>query len=141
MGYLIVGSVHASAPGLPVPWMRYGIAAMNNVWLTAIKAVNGGLLVALFALVGEMAVPKRFAGLFSAAPSVALANLMVIALAKGPSDAQRQSTGMIVGAVAMVVACAAGMVLIARWRARRGSIALCGVWLLVAEVGYLVVLR
>lgn len=121
--------------------MRYGVGDMNDVWMTGIKAVNGGLFVVASALVGAMALPKRFAGLFSAAPSVALANLIVIALVKGPSDAQQQSTGMIVGAVAMVVACAAGIVLVARWRARRGSIAMWGVWLVIAEAGYLVALR
>ena len=52
-----------------------------------------------FALIAEVASPKRFAGLFSAAPSVALANLLVIAVATGPTEAQRQSTGMVVGAV------------------------------------------
>jgi hypothetical protein len=41
----------------------------------------------------------------------------------------------------MVVACAAGIVLVARWRARRGSVAMWGVWLVIAEAGYLVALR
>ena len=114
---------------------------MNESVIMAIKALNGGLFVVLFALVGEMAVPKRFAGLFSAAPSIALANIMVIVLVKGSGEAQRQSTGMIVGAIAMTAACAAGIVLVRRFRALRGSVALFGAWLLLAEAAYLLVLR
>jgi hypothetical protein len=114
---------------------------MHEVVVLAVKALDGGLLVTAFALIGEMAVPKRFAGLFSAAPSVALANLAVVVVASGAPEAQRQSTGMIVGAVAMVVACAAGILLVKHGGARRGSLALCGLWVVVAEAGYLVVLR
>jgi hypothetical protein len=129
------------APGLVEVGGRYRSTAMSEAVTTAIKALNGGLFVVGFALIGEMAVPKRFAGLFSAAPSVALANLAVIVLAKGHADAQRHATGMVVGAIAMTLACAAGVVLIGRYRARRGSLALCGLWLGFAEAGFLLVLR
>jgi hypothetical protein len=114
---------------------------MHDVWITVIKAVNGGLFVVAFALIGEIAVPKRFAGVFSAAPSIALANLLVISLAIGASDARKQSTGMVVGALAMVVATAIGVVLIRRFRALRGSMLLCGCWLVLALAGYAAVLR
>jgi hypothetical protein len=40
-------------------------------WTLAVKAVYGGLFVVLFSLIAELLTPKRFAGLFSAAPSVA----------------------------------------------------------------------
>jgi hypothetical protein len=102
---------------------------VDEALITAVKAVNGGLFVAAFALVAEVAEPKRFAGLFSAAPSIALANLIVIAVAMSTNDAQQQSTGMIVGAIALVGACAVGLHLIGRWRALRGSLGVCGVWL------------
>lgn len=114
---------------------------MNDVALTVLKAINGGTFVVAFALVGEMAVPKRFAGLFSAAPSIAVANLVVIVISQGHSDAQRESTGMLIGAIALTVASAAGIGLIARLKALRGSVALCGLWLVLAEAGYLAVLR
>ncbi|MEA2502248.1 MAG: hypothetical protein QOD01_2359, partial [Actinomycetota bacterium] len=48
---------------------------MKTAAVLGLKAVNGGLFVVAFALVSEALKPKRFAGLFSAAPSVALANL------------------------------------------------------------------
>ena len=114
---------------------------MDDLLIIGIKAVNGGLFVVAFAVVSEMAMPKRFAGLFAAAPSIALANLLVIALAKNVGEAQKESTGMIVGAVAMFVATAVGVVLVRRFRSLRGSLALCGVWACLAEAGYLLVLR
>ncbi|HET9727962.1 MAG TPA: hypothetical protein VFR41_01000, partial [Acidimicrobiia bacterium] len=73
---------------------------MSDVVTTVIKAINGGLFVVAFAVIGELAVPRRFAGLFSAAPSIALANLIVIAIDKGAVTAQQEATGMIVGAIA-----------------------------------------
>jgi hypothetical protein len=90
------------------------------------------VFVAAFALIAEVAQPKRFAGLFSAAPSIALANLIVIAVASGTFDAQQQSTGMVVGALALVGACAAGLHFIGRWRALRGSLGIWTVWLALA---------
>ena len=41
---------------------------MHQAVVAAIRALNGGLFVIAFALVGEVLDPKRFAGLFSAAP-------------------------------------------------------------------------
>jgi hypothetical protein len=40
---------------------------VHPVVVLAVKALNGGLFVVAFALVGEVLDPKRFAGLFSAA--------------------------------------------------------------------------
>jgi len=107
----------------------------------ALKALNGGLFVVGFALIGEAVAPKRFGGLFGAAPSIALANLLVIVVAKGRADAQREATGMIIGGIALFCACALGVALISKYRARRGSVLLCLTWLLCAEAGYLLFLR
>src|SRR4051794_19032002 len=72
--------------------------AVHQAIVLAVKALNGGLFVVAFALVGEVLEPKRFAGLFSAAPSVALANLSVTIIDKGPGDARQNAIGMLVGA-------------------------------------------
>jgi len=121
---------------------RSGVAkVVSDVAITAIKAVNGGVFVVLFALIGEAAVPKRFAGLFSAAPSIALANLLVIVVAKGSADAQQQSTGMVVGATAMLAVCAMGVALLPRLHALRASLVMCAGWLVLTVGGYLVLLR
>jgi uncharacterized protein DUF3147 len=81
---------------------------MSTAVLICVKAINGGLFVALFAVLGELLQPKRFAGIFGASPAVALGNLLVIALAEGKATARVSATGMIAGAVALAVACTAG---------------------------------
>lgn len=114
---------------------------MKEVGTLAIKAVNGGLFVVAFALVGEVLTPKRFAGLFSAAPSVALANVLVVVAVKGRHDAAQNLVGMLVGAAGMTGACLAGVWLVHRYRSVRGSAAVCAVWLAVAVPGYFLFLR
>jgi hypothetical protein len=47
------------------------------------KGLAGGGLVVAFAVISECLTPKRFAGLFSAAPAVALAGLTITLLDKG----------------------------------------------------------
>lgn len=108
---------------------------MATPLLICIKAVNGGLFVVLFAVLGEVLEPKRFAGVFGAAPSVALANLLVIALAEGDASARSAATGMIAGALA--AACTAAIPAVRRWGAVRGAAVLWGVWALAgAAAGF-----
>lgn len=109
---------------------------MNPVSVIALKAVDGGLLVVVFALVGEVLKPKRFAGLFGAAPSVALANLAVIALAEGIGAARVSATGMVAGGVAMVLSCVVGVPAVRRFGALAGSVAIWGAWLVAASAVY-----
>lgn len=79
---------------------------MNSTLLDAVdvagKGLLGGTLVVAFALLAETLTPKRFAGVFAAAPSVALASLFVTTLHKGPDDAKRDCVGMIAGAIGFV---------------------------------------
>jgi galactitol-specific phosphotransferase system IIC component len=56
------------------------------------KFLAGGTLVVLFAIVSEALEPKRFAGLFSAAPSVLLASLIVTVLLEGTSPASESAS-------------------------------------------------
>jgi hypothetical protein len=105
--------------------------------LICISAVNGGLFVALFAAIGEMLQPKRFAGIFGASPAVSLANLLVIALAEGDGTARKAADGMIAGAIALAVACAVAIPAVRRWGAVAGSAVLWAVWIAVgAAVGF-----
>ena len=113
---------------------------VTDVPILAIKALNGGLFVVAFALVGEILKPKRFAGLFSAAPSVALANLMVVIVTKGHPDAAANTKGMIVGGLALAASCLVGMAVVRRYRALRASVLVCVLWLVLAWAGYAVVL-
>lgn len=112
---------------------------MNQVPILAVKAVDGGLFVVLFALIGEAVQPKRFSGLFGAAPSVALGSLIVIVLAQGRNESVVEAKGMMLGAVAMVIACLVAVHAVRRWRAVRGSGVMWAAWMVVAIAGYLLV--
>jgi uncharacterized membrane protein (GlpM family) len=107
---------------------------MHDVLILAIKGLLGGTLVLAFALLSQSLEPKRFAGLFSAAPSVALAGLAVTLLDKRAHDAHQSTAGMITGAVGMVVYAAAVIPLLRRTRAPIASIAALGVWTVVTAV-------
>jgi hypothetical protein len=67
------------------------------------RMVVGGILVSTFALLSDALKPKRFAGLFGAAPSVTLATLALTATIKGKFYAAREAHSMIAGAVAFVL--------------------------------------
>jgi hypothetical protein len=59
------------------------------------RFIAGGLVVSLFAALGEVLKPKRFAGLFAAAPSVALATLGLTILTEGKSYAAVEARSMV----------------------------------------------
>lgn len=107
---------------------------MHEVLILAIKALLGGTLVLAFALLSQSLDPKRFAGLLSAAPAVALAGLAVTLLDKGAHDAHQSSAGMIAGAAGMAVYAAAVIPLLRRARAPVASVASLGVWTAVAAL-------
>lgn len=92
-----------------------------EIALLAARVVAGGLLVVAFAIVSDMLKPKMFAGLFSAAPSVATASLLITGLASGPARDHRYALGMIVGAVGLVFFSAAAAMLVRRLGAIPGS--------------------
>jgi hypothetical protein len=65
-----------------------------------IRFVIGGLVVSVFAVIGDLLKPKSFAGLFGAAPSVALATLGLTIASDGPRYASIEAHSMIAGAIA-----------------------------------------
>ena len=111
------------------------------IWLIGAKAVVGGLAVMGFSLVGEAGQPKRFAGLFAAAPSVALASLALTAFAKGGASTVPLAQGMLIGSAGMIAYCLVSIYLIERLHALVGSLLSWLVWLVVAGGLYLLVGR
>ena len=74
---------------------------------TFIRFIIGGLFVSAFAVLGDILKPKSFAGLFGAAPSVALATLILTIHSQGRVFAAAEARSMIFGAIAFFVyACA-----------------------------------
>ena len=98
----------------------------------ALKALIGGLAVVGFSLVGHAGHPKRFAGLFSAAPSVAVASLAITAVLKGADGAVPYARGMLTGSAGMLAYCLVSLYRIQRLHALIGSILAWLAWLLVA---------
>lgn len=114
---------------------------MSPLAFVAIKALVGGLLVVAFSLVGEVLQPKRFAGVFSTAPAVALASLLLTSLVKGPSMAIPPIAGMMTGSAAMIVYCAVSLFAVDRFHALVGSVTAWLAWFAVAGGLYLVLQR
>ena len=114
---------------------------MTALWLLALRAVAGGAFVVLFSVIGEWLRPKSFGGLFAAAPSVALASLLITLLATGEEGAWRSALGMVAGATALLAGCVVAIDSVKRFRALRGSLAAIGVWCAVAGTLWAVVLR
>ena len=69
----------------------------------AIRFVVGGSIVSAFAIIGDILKPKSFAGLFGAAPSVALATLLLTIYSKGAIFAAAEARAMIGGVIALFI--------------------------------------
>jgi hypothetical protein len=100
----------------------------------AVRFLVGGLVVSAFAILGDVLRPKSFAGLFGAAPSVALATLTLAILKHGPAYAAVEVRSMVVGALALLFYCLVVCQILVRFRipavAATGSA--LAVWMLVA---------
>ena len=68
-----------------------------------VRFLVGGLLVSGFSVLGDVAKPKSFAGLFGAAPSVALATLGLTIAGNGRPYAALEARSMIAGALAFLL--------------------------------------
>ncbi len=99
-----------------------------------IRFVAGGVLVSLFAMVGDVLRPKSFAGLFGAAPSVALATLTLAFCKHGGRYVSIEGRSMILGAIALAVYSFLVCQLMMRVRrsALTATLAATAVWLMVA---------
>lgn len=99
-----------------------------------VRFLIGGVVVSAFALLGALFKPKSFAGLFGAAPSVALATLGLTATTEGARYAATEARSMMAGAIAFFAYASLVSWLIMRYRLKAlavtaGSIPL---WLGVA---------
>jgi uncharacterized membrane protein (GlpM family) len=103
----------------------------------------GGVVVSLFAALGSALKPKNFAGLFGAAPSVALATLGPAVAVQGRSYAALEARSMMAGAVAFFIYASCTSWLMMRYKspALLVTSALALVWLAVALGLWFAVLR
>jgi uncharacterized membrane protein (GlpM family) len=104
-------------------------------WLTiALRALAGGLLVVAFALLSEGVKPKRFAGLFSAAPAIAIASLTVTLSTTTSDEAQDGSLGMLAGSAGMLAYAVVVVALLDRVRALAASAAALVAWFAITAI-------
>jgi Protein of unknown function (DUF3147) len=99
-----------------------------------LRFLIGGLAVTAFAILGDMLRPKSFAGLFGAAPSVALATLGIALVQHDAHYTAVQARAMIWGAVALgaysIAVCQ--LLMRFRWNALPATLLALVVWLAVA---------
>src|ERR1700761_5575902 len=77
-----------------------------------VRFLVGGIVVSAFAALGDILRPKSFAGLFGAAPSLALATIGLALHQEGKDYAVLECRSMILGAIAFFVyALSVGLVL------------------------------
>jgi hypothetical protein len=99
-----------------------------------IRFLAGGLIVSAFAVLGDVLRPKSFAGLFGAAPSVALATLTLAFLKDGGATVAIEGRSMFLGALAFLLFSAVVCQLLVRFR--RSAITATGsallLWLIAA---------
>jgi hypothetical protein len=96
-----------------------------------IRFAVGGGFVSLFAVLGDIFRPKSFAGLFGAAPSVALATLAITILQRGNVYAAIEARSMTAGAIALFLYAAAASWILMRFKppALLVTLALLPLWL------------
>jgi Protein of unknown function (DUF3147) len=94
----------------------------------------GGIVVSTFSTLGDVLKPKSFAGLFGAAPSVALATLALTIAKEGANYTSIEARSMLAGAVALGIYSYSVMKVMAHRKrsALLVSMSLLSVWFAVA---------
>ena len=94
----------------------------------------GGAVVTAFATLGEIFRPKSFAGIFGAAPSIALATLGITIARQGKAYAAQECHWMIFGSIALFLyASATSWTLMRRkCRALTATTALLPIWFIAS---------
>ncbi len=108
-----------------------------------VRFLIGGIIVSAFAIVGDLFRPRTFAGLFGAAPSVALATLALTVASNGPGYASIEARSMALGAVALGLYTAAVMRILMRHKTpvARATVLTMWVWFAAAFGLWFAVLR
>jgi hypothetical protein len=99
-----------------------------------LRFIAGGVVVSVFALIGDLLKPKTFAGLFGAAPSVALATLVLTVMKNGKDYGSVEARSMMLGAVAFLVYAAviSHLTLRYKWPVLPVTTLTVALWLIVA---------
>ena len=99
-----------------------------------VRFIIGGLVVSAFAIIGGLFKPVSFAGLFGAAPSVALATLALAISKDGKDYAGTECRSMMAGAAGLCLYSLLVSQLLARFRLSALTATLCAIplWFLTS---------
>src|SRR5271156_6579787 len=99
-----------------------------------IRFLIGGLVVSLFSSLGDVLRPKSFAGLFGAAPSIALATVGLTIEQNGKTYAAVECRSMMLGAIAFFVYALIVSYVLKRYRPSTltATLALMPIWFAVS---------
>lgn len=98
-----------------------------------IRFIVGGTAVCIFSVISDLFKPKTFAGLFGAAPSVALASLSLTVFKRGHVTGAIESRSMLIGAVSFLIYATFVSYVILRFRARAMPVAISALLLWLAS--------
>lgn len=103
----------------------------------------GGTIVSAFAVLGDVLKPKSLAGLFAAAPSVAISTLGLTILSNGKGYAALEGRSMIAGATGFFLYAYVCERVLARCKLHSMAVSVFGlaVWFAVALSVWLVIFR
>lgn len=107
---------------------------MHPLLLLLVKALVGGAGVVAFTALARITRPQRLAGVFCAAPSVAVGSLAVVVLTASAHEGRIAAQGMVAGSLALFGACLVGAMVArsANGSALSISVATCAAWLALA---------
>jgi hypothetical protein len=108
-----------------------------------LRFLIGGTVVSVFAILGDMVKPESLGGVFAAAPTIALATLVLTMHKHGGVYVATEARSMVAGAVAFFAyACVVSLVLMhKRPKALTAAIALLPLWFATAAGLWAVWLR
>ncbi len=108
-----------------------------------LRFLIGGAMVSAFAVMGDLFRPKSFAGIFGAAPSVALTTLVLTVSTEGTSYVATEARSMVAGAAAFFIyaSCASWILVRYKFPALAATSFLILVWLAAAFGLWVVWLR
>jgi hypothetical protein len=108
-----------------------------------LRFVIGGTVVSAFAALGDVLKPKSFAGLFGAAPSIALATLGLTIAANGKMYAATEGRSMIAGALVFFLYAnlCSWLMLRRKLKAMPVTISALGIWMACSIAIWFLVLR
>jgi hypothetical protein len=108
-----------------------------------LRFLIGGLVVSLFSTLGDIFRPRTFAGIFGAAPSIALASIGITIHQHGHAYVAVEARSMILGALAFLAYAATVSWILRRFHpsALKTTVALMPLWLAISLGCWFVLLR